>query len=43
MVGRSENRSLNYKEVANMKRKFDFGCIDFEGRGTPKNRVTVEM
>lgn len=26
-----------------MKRKFDFGCIDFEGRGTPKNRVTVEM
>ena len=26
-----------------MKREFDFGCIDFENRGTPKNRVTVEM
>ena len=26
-----------------MKRKFDFGCIDFEGRGTARNRVTVEM
>ena len=26
-----------------MKRIFDFGCIDYEGRGTPKNRVTVEM
>lgn len=26
-----------------MKRKFDFGCIDFEGRGTARNRVTVDM
>lgn len=26
-----------------MKRTFDFGCIDFENRGTAKNRVTVEM
>lgn len=26
-----------------MKRKFDFGCIDFEGRGKAVNRVTVEM
>lgn len=26
-----------------MKRNFDFGCIDFENRGTPRNRVTVEM
>lgn len=26
-----------------MKRNFDFGCIDFEGKGTARNRVTVEM
>ena len=26
-----------------MKREFDFGCIDYEGRGTARNRVTVEM
>ena len=26
-----------------MKRKFDFGCIDFENRGQARNRVTVEM
>lgn len=26
-----------------MKRKFDFGCIDYEGRGKALNRVTVEM
>lgn len=26
-----------------MKRKFDFGCIDFEGKGTARNRVTIEM
>lgn len=26
-----------------MKRKFDFGCIDFEGKGKKVNRVTVEM
>lgn len=26
-----------------MKRTFDFGCIDFEGKGTARNRVTVEM
>jgi hypothetical protein len=26
-----------------MKRKFDFGCIDFEDKGTARNRVTVEM
>lgn len=26
-----------------MKRKFDFGCIDYEGKGTARNRVTVEM
>lgn len=26
-----------------MKRNFDFGCIDFEGRGKARNRVTVEM
>lgn len=26
-----------------MRREFDFGCIDFEGRGTARNRVTVEM
>lgn len=31
------------KEVKAMKRKFDFGCIDFEGRGKALNRVTVEM
>lgn len=26
-----------------MKRTFDFGFIDFENRGTARNRVTVEM
>lgn len=26
-----------------MKRKFNFGCIDFEGKGTPRNHVTVEV
>lgn len=26
-----------------MKRTFDFGRIDYEGRGTARNRVTVEM
>lgn len=26
-----------------MKRTFDFGLIDFEGRGTARNRVTVTM
>lgn len=26
-----------------MKKNFDFGCIDYEGRGKALNRVTVEM
>lgn len=26
-----------------MKKRFDFGCIDFEGRGKAVNRVTVDM
>lgn len=26
-----------------MKRKFDFGCIDYECKGKAQNRVTVEM
>lgn len=26
-----------------MKKRFDFGCIDYEGRGKALNRVTVEM
>ena len=26
-----------------MKKRFDFGCIDFERRGKAVNRVTVDM
>ncbi|WP_195395330.1 hypothetical protein [Holdemania sp. 1001302B_160321_E10] len=39
----AETHHTEFAIIKAMKRKFDFGCIDYEGRGKALNRVTVEM